>query len=113
MSRMHHRLRSVCLLILALAAVFASPIATAQNDESNAPETLLSADDTGSNTAAASPWVQYVEDHLPDVLVTNAFLTLKVWQWIGLALATNGVPRSACVDVIVVSKNKARTNRPS
>lgn len=108
MSPMHHRLRSVCLLILALAAVFASPIATAQNDESNAPETLLSADDTGSNTAAASPWVQYVEDHLPDVLVTNAFLTLKVWQWIGLALV---ILLGMALDLLVRSLLSALANR--
>ena len=108
MSRMHHRLRSVCLLILALAAVFASPIATAQNDESNAPETLLSADDTGSNTAAASPWVQYVEDHLPDVLVTNAFLTLKVWQWIGLALV---ILLGMALDLLVRALLSALANR--
>ena len=89
MSPMHHRLRSLCLLMLALVAVLAGPTATAQNDEPSAAETLLTVDDAGSDTAAAaavSPWVQYVEDHLPDVLVTNAFLTLKVWQWIGLAL---------------------------
>ena len=87
MSLMHHRLRSLCLLMVALAAVFAGPTATAQDNGSNTPDTLQTADTAASDTAAAvSPWVQFVEDHLPEVLVTRAFLTLKVWQWIGLAL---------------------------
>ncbi len=83
MSRMHHRLRSVCLLMLALVAVFAGPIATAQNDASNAPETALTADNAGSDTAA-SEWVQFIEDLLPEWLVDNSFVTVKIWQWIGL-----------------------------
>lgn len=108
MSRMHHRFRSVCLLILALAAVLAGPTATAQNDESSAAETLLAADNAGSDTAAVSPWVQYVEDHLPDVLVTNAFLTLKVWQWIGLALV---ILLGMALDLLVRAFLSALANR--
>ena len=108
MSRMHHRFRSVCLLILALAAVLAGPTATAQNDESTAAETLLAADNAGSGTAAVSPWVQYVEDHLPDVLVTNAFLTLKVWQWIGLALV---ILLGMALDLLVRALLSAMANR--
>ena len=111
MSRMHHRLRSrsVCLLILALSAVFAGPIATAQNDESSAAETQLTADNAGSDTAAAaSPWVQYVEDHLPKVLVTKAFLTLKVWQWIGLALV---ILLGMALDLLVRALLSAMANR--
>jgi len=70
--------------MLALAAVFAGPIAAAQSDESNAPETLLTAENAGSDTAPASQWMQFIEDLLPQWLVENSFVTVKIWQWIGL-----------------------------
>ena len=94
--------------MLALAAVLAGPIAAAQNDESNAPETPLTTDNAGPDTAAVSPWVQYVEDHLPKVLVTRAFLTLKVWQWIGLALV---ILLGMALDLLVRALLSALANR--
>ncbi len=84
MSPMHHRLRSFYALLFALAATFAASNVFAQNAGAGGPDSQLTADGVDSGTTVASQWVQFIEDLLPDWLVTNSFVTVKIWQWIGL-----------------------------
>ncbi len=84
MSPMHHRLRSLFVLIFALTAAFAASSVFAQNNESDGPDSQRIADDGGAGTTGTSQWVQFIEDMLPTWLVDNSFVTVKIWQWIGL-----------------------------
>ncbi len=84
MSPMHHRPGRFHAFLFALAATFATSSVFAQNTGPGAPDSQRTADDGGADTPAASQWVQFIEDLLPEWLVDNSFVTVKIWQWIGL-----------------------------
>ena len=86
MSPMHHRLRSLHALLLALTATFGASNVMAQNTGPDAPESQQAADEGGAAAATASQWVEFIEDLLPEWLVDNSFATVKIWQWIGVGL---------------------------
>ncbi|MEE8154023.1 MAG: mechanosensitive ion channel family protein, partial [Phycisphaerales bacterium] len=84
MSPMHHRLRWLYALLFALAATFSASNVFAQNEGSGAPESQDTADEGGADATTASQWVEFIENLLPEWLVENSFVTVKIWQWIGL-----------------------------
>jgi len=80
---MLRRLVTLQTLLLVLSLLLPASVASAVQTQDD-PQDSATIDGAAESVGPTSKWVQWVEDILPASFVYNSFLTIKVWQWIGL-----------------------------